>query len=596
MSKEKSLMASLKNLYSIEGKRFGNFTVKNKALYKIDKEEDEEKEVYVGEAVWIKSVRQNYETNDVEIELGYFYLGQEKEITVSREALQVRELPKLMAKGVGVQKHVVDTVSYFLSIQEKDAPYIISHTGLGWDQENKRQFKLHEIIGSSNSESEYVGMFDIKPKGKFEAWERGVKTHVIPFPNLSLALVIGFSAPVASLISKVVDIETLIVHVFGESSTGKTRSVKLAVSPFGKPSDSKDGLVQSWNGTQKSIIQKMSGVHGVPIVLDESSMTRIKDFTNFIYQVSMGIETSRLTTDIVQRERGEWSGVILSTGEVSILGKSNQNTGLRVRTIELDNIAWTNSAEHAEALDKVVMNNYGHAGPIFVKHLLTYKTDEIVEKWENWSTKCYEAMESTDQFSQRIANKLALIMVTAELMNEAFEFQVDVDEILAILLEVEQATVEDRNIADRAYAIFQQKVYQNRSKFQSKYFAEKSYECYGKITEKSDYLEISVLQDVFMKWMEEAEFEDVSVVLKGFRDKDLLDHEQGKLTRRRRIKPGSNETDVSDKRKRDITYCIKVPKDLLQVKENGTPPPVTRKRPRKINKPTQNNDFYWMND
>lgn len=572
--------------YSPENKRFGNFIIKDKALYSIV-EEGKAQYDYVGEAVWIKSIRQNYETNDVEIQLGYYYLGQEKEITVSREALQTRELPKLMTKGVGVQKHVVDTVSLFLTIQEKDAPYIVSHSGLGWDQENQRQFKLHEIIGSSNSNSEYTGMFDVKPKGTFEAWEEGVKTHVIPFPNLSLALVLGLSAPVASLISNAVDIETLIVHIFGESSTGKTRSVKLAVSAFGKPSDSHDGLVQSWNGTQKSIIQKMSGVHGVPIVLDESSMTRIKNFTNFIYQVAMGIESSRLTQEIKQRERGKWSGVILSTGEVSLLGKSDQNTGLRVRTIELDNLAWTNSAEHAEALDKVITNNYGHAGPKFVKHLLTYETDQIVTKWEHWSKKCYEAMEVTDQFSQRIANKLALITVTAELMNETFDFKVDVEAILNVLLEVEQATVEERNIADRAYMIFQQKVYQNRSKFQSVYFAEKAYECYGKITKKSDYLEVAVLTEVFKKWMAEADFADISVLLKAFRDKGWLDHDKDKFTKKRSIK------DISEAR--PLTYCIKLPKDFLVEKEDGTPPsPPVRIRPKKTSQPSDNVESFFM--
>lgn len=572
--------------YSPENKRFGNFIIKDKALYSIV-EEGKAQYDYVGEAVWIKYIRQNYETNDVEIQLGYYYLGQEKEITVSREALQTRELPKLMTKGVGVQKHVVDTVSLFLTIQEKDAPYIVSHSGLGWDQENQRQFKLHEIIGSSNSNSEYTGMFDVKPKGTFEAWEEGVKTHVIPFPNLSLALVLGLSAPVASLISNAVDIETLIVHIFGESSTGKTRSVKLAVSSFGKPSDSHDGLVQSWNGTQKSIIQKMSGVHGVPIVLDESSMTRIKNFTNFIYQVAMGIESSRLTQEIKQRERGKWSGVILSTGEVSLLGKSDQNTGLRVRTIELDNLAWTNSAEHAEALDKVITNNYGHAGPKFVKHLLTYETDQIVTKWEHWSKKCYEAMEVTDQFSQRIANKLAIITVTAELMNETFDFKVDVEAILNVLLEVEQATVEERNIADRAYMIFQQKVYQNRSKFQSVYFAEKAYECYGKITKKSDYLEVAVLTEVFKKWMTEADFADISVLLKAFRDKGWLDHDKDKFTKKRSIK------DISEAR--PLTYCIKLPKDFLVEKEDGTPPsPPVRIRPKKTSQPSDNVESFFM--
>ena len=141
-------------------------------------------------------------------------------------------------------------------------------------------------------------------------------------------------------------------------------------------------------------------------------------------------------------------------------------------------------------------------------------------------------------------------------------------------------------------------MYQHRSNFQSKFFAEKSYECYGKITEKADYLEVAILKDVFTKWMAEAEFEDISVVLKGFRDKDLLDHDPDKLTRKRSIKQVTDETDAYNtepiKSKREITYCIKLPKDFLEVKENGTPPPVTPRRPRKISKSSNNINSLFM--
>ena len=203
---------------------FENFTIRDNALYEIIKDKDtgETYEERLGEAVRIKEIRRTHEDQEVKLLLEYYYRGHRHELLVSRGDLQVNELTKLLSKGVDVPSHKVRKVGLFLSIQEQYAPYVNIHKELGWDQQVKDYYKGYKAIGSKEMESIYDGQFDVQPKGTFEGWEQTIKTHVLPYPNLIFMLVYGFSAPVVSKLAQVIDGEALVLHLFGESSTGKT--------------------------------------------------------------------------------------------------------------------------------------------------------------------------------------------------------------------------------------------------------------------------------------------------------------------------------------------------------------------------------------
>lgn len=503
--------------------RYGKYTLKNNKLYVTKIEDGEEVEYEVGEYVKIKEVRQDIETKSVSLILEYRFKGKMHEISISRKQLEVAELKKLLEKGVDVHDHKVREVAKFLSIQESSAPFTQVHTKLGWAvHEEQLIYKHYKAISNTTLKSTYEGELELKSKGTLEGWIKIINQEVIGKAELELALVLGFTAPTVGMVGEELDLDTLVFHIYGDAAKGKTTAARLAVSAFGKPSTRKGGLIHSWNGTQNALIGRLADNRGVPVVLDEASMNRMKDFTAMIYLIAGGKEKDRMTKEIGLREQRTWSTSVISTAEHSLLHKSNRNIGLMMRLFEFGNITWTKDARNAEALKEGLLENYGHAGVEFVKYLLKVGKDYVLEKWRDWAKKCYDSMPQVDHFTSRVSNKLAFIMVTADLVNESLKLGLNLDGIMQLLVEQEQESIGNRDLGENAYDYFKEMVVQHRSKFVSDYFRERSYECWGKITTNGSYVEVNILTEPFKKLMAEGGFDDHRIVLKSWKDKGYL--------------------------------------------------------------------------
>lgn len=560
-------------------KKIGPFLVKNDAIYvkEYDEEKKQEVDKKVANLAFIKEIHQDVESQSVDLELAFFYRGEYKTITISRKQLLKNELIKLLEYGVDVPDYKAPRVQYFLNLQEELAPYVHTHKQLGWSEINGSEvFKHMHSIGDSDITSRYNGPFQIKSKGTYNEWKKLIEVDVVPHTPLCLALTAGFAAPIVAWLAKELDLEVILIHAFGDSTMGKTTAARVYVSPFGAPTTKEGGCLLKWNGTQNGIIAQLVGNHGVPLAIDEASMNKMRDFTEILYVLAEGMEKARMTKELNLRERRKWSGVLWSTAEHQLLQKTNQNTGIKVRLTEIGHVPWTDSAEHADRIKKGLLQNYGHAGPTFVEFIQKLGKQEILTRWNKWKNQCMEAMTIKDQFSQRIGDKLALMLATAELVNECFDFEINVESILELLIEVEQESAGERSVGDLAYTYFQQQLIQHKSKFEFKDEAEKGYEYWGRIQKKNGKNEVAILPTVFKKIMTEGNFEDTDVILRHWRDKGYLEHDHNKLTRRRAaIKPVEEEQKLTTKKgkeQRELFYCIKVPSDLFQVSISEIPP------------------------
>ncbi|MCM3625619.1 DUF927 domain-containing protein [Brevibacillus borstelensis] len=580
-------------IYETQEVSLQDFVVREHKIYRVKpskKSPEVELEYEIGELVWIRECRQNVEDQEVKLVIDYWYHGKKQTIEIDRSQLLLNDFQKLVSKGLDVATHKARDVLRFLDYQEKAfAPVIDSHTGHGWALHNgKLVFKHYEIIGEDSVTSTYQGKLALKPAGTLEEWIQIVKELIIGLAPLEFAVALGFSAPVVALVSRYINSEVLFVHFYGESSLGKTTAAVVAVSPFGKPTKSTEGLIQTWNGTDNNIFDQIAGNQGIPLVLDEASIKEKYDFTNFIYQMADGIEKGRLTKDLRQRERRSWSGTFISNAEHSLQKKSNQNSGLKVRLPEFGNKVWTKSSQHSKELKRRLQGNYGYAGIEFVKYLQTLDIEHILSSWRKWSERCYESMDYKDSFSERIADKLAPILVTAELVNEVFPFQLDLDGILAFVIENEQESAEDREIGERGYNYFQQKVIQHRSHFEGEFFLQKALHCYGTLKKKNNKYEVAILKEIFHQWMNEGGFTNYDVVLQSFKKKGYLDNEKGKYTRTRQVLESKEnvgeevKVTISENRSKQFVYVITIPEDLFVEKEEGTPPSTTKRNARKI--------------
>lgn len=548
--------------------RYNQFVMCGTELFILKKDKNDKwKKEFLADLVYIKEILENVDEQTFQFVLRYWYKSKWRELLVKRSQLQLNELTKLLDHGVDVPNYKAGQIAKFLSLQEKDAPLKQVHEKLGWSDHNGNLLYKHQKIHGSDLpySSTYAGKLLLQ-KGTFEGWKDVIEREVLGYTPLEFALVCGFASPLVSLIAQIVDLEVLLFHAYGDTTQGKTTAGRVFVSPFGFPSKREGGLILQWYGTKNGIVIQLADIHGLPIVLDEASMNRMmKDFTDFVYLLAEGRDKARSTKEIKERRRASWSGVFFSTAEHSLQQKANQNGGVVVRVTERGNVKWTRSAENAKNIKAGLLKNYGHAGPMFVEFLITKGKEAVIDVWKKWSKKCYKEMEIKDDLSDRLADKYALILATAELMNECFEFKVNIDGIMDFLLEMDQESVAGRDLGVRAYEYLEQMVVQHQSKFIQNGRTPNG-ECWGKISLSSKRgVEVTFLQEAFKNIVAEGGFDDYTVVLRKLKEKKVLDHEANKFTRKRRMNSSSKG--------RELVYVIWLDNSVRKLLQKETVSP-----------------------
>lgn len=378
--------------------------------------------------------------------------------------------------------------------------------------------------------------------------DKTILNEVLGQIPLETSLVLGLTAPIVGILNKEKAIDTLFLHFSGNSTQGKTTAIRLAVSPFGYPSTKENGLIKTWNATSNAVTVNLKDNQGVPIAIDEASMHDNKDFSNLIYRIAAGQDKLRLRTEGSKIKQGEWNTTVLSTSESSILDNSNQNAGLKVRVLEFNNVIWTKSAENADALKDGLLNNYGHAGIIFVKYLMKIGKEKIISTWEEWTDKCFSKIHEKDSFSKRVAQKLGIVMATAELAKSALELALDIDGILQFIMSNENRDSQTRDIGNNAYNYFMSMFAIHKSKFVKSYVGNKksipenkSIEVWGRYEIEKDgagnekISEIMIIPEKLQEIMKEYNFTNIKVILNEWEKKCILDRDKDKPTRKRRI-------------------------------------------------------------
>ena len=148
------------------------------------------------------------------------------------------------------------------------------------------------FVGDSYHAEDYLSYFADKSfefrDGTEHEYTDFLKTVIFPNDTLSLALAIGFSAPIASRLADETGFSTLLVNLCGSSSSGKTTAQMLMVSPFANPNPKGRGLFLAFQATQNALLAGMGNINGFPIALDDSSTNPNANFTNLIYSLADG--------------------------------------------------------------------------------------------------------------------------------------------------------------------------------------------------------------------------------------------------------------------------------------------------------------------
>lgn len=347
-----------------------------------------------------------------------------KEITV--ENLQANNLSSLLDFGFPFSDSFVRKYVSAWLMEEIETLNLEEVTKqLGWkDKDNESYFQLSRSISEDGDvDVKYNGDLLIKKAGTWSEYKEFLNELVLPY--IQLQAIVAFSA--ASALATILgDDLTLIVHLKGETSTGKTTALKLGASVWSDSRRMQNGIHQTWNTTNAALINGLCGIVGLTLCYDELGATdneKKADFLSLVYKLSMGIEKRRMNFD---NNSPKFAVNILSSGEIPMKDVDSVN-GADVRLLEIS-CPMTDSKEHSESIDAALSSCYGHLGERFVKVLVHSSKEKLTSLYvqlcnkilHKYDERIKELTDKNQRIFARSVKKIAVIALSAYIMKKRF--------------------------------------------------------------------------------------------------------------------------------------------------------------------------------
>lgn len=337
---------------------------------------------------------------------------------------------------------------------------------------------------ASNDEGMVQLAAGYRQKGRFEAWRQCIQ-EAAEHPKVMLAI----AASLAPTLYVFLDVSNLIIDFSGQTSGGKTITLRGAASVWGNPDEGSEScVVKTWAAT-KTFLERTAGfANNLPTMIDDSMNASDPSFINdAIYMLAQGQGKGR--ANVVGLQPSEtFRTIVMSTGEQPLTSATRAG-GTRSRTVTLWGSPWgefsTEAAAAASAFNTTVCENYGLAGPKFVKFVL-----DSVDDWDHWQ-KAFEetkaayierATASENHFAARMAPTLAAIELAFRLAHDCFKLEFEYydpvenlwDEIAAEAAQADQSREALRHVYDVVSA--------NRNRFhpQSAQSLSAASDCWGR--------------------------------------------------------------------------------------------------------------------
>jgi len=349
------------------------------------------------------------------------------------------------------------------SVRLGNVDYYHSNIGFTTMSDGTKRFLLGDATYRNKISTFIEHNFKFK-MGTKEDYQRFLDQHILPYKETRLAFAIGLSSVAASELREYGDIGTMIFNFTGQSSTGKTTMLQMLASLWGSPSISNRGIIRTFSQTQNSLVKTFTGANGVPIIVDDATVLGLKDLSTLIYNMAQGEDKNRLDVNSeFKQSKGSWSGLIAISSETSILEQSSKTGGSIPRLLEFDNLTWTQSAHHAKAIKRSIFNSFGHIGPEFIRFYSQMKSSERRMLFDACEDELDQLITVRDQYSGRIMSKLAIIYMTAKLIEDFFKYPgFSATEIRDYLVDFEKGKVPVRSIEVQALEIIKTFIIRNQ--------------------------------------------------------------------------------------------------------------------------------------
>lgn len=270
------------------------------------------------------------------------------------------------------------------------------------------------------------------------------------YPAVVLALYASLAAPYLGIIPQA---PNMILDWSGETSHGKTTTLRVGASVWGNPDERGGGIIHHWKATPSSIERTAGLCQHVPLFLDDTKQAHAPEFVrDMIYMLAGGRGKARATPDGL-RTTASWRMPLLSTGESSITSFS-QDAGARARCLCLTELPFKDGdrGDQVWRLTEAVMANHGHAGPRLVATLAKHR--------DQWGAVRIAYEEARDQWARkakggpaaRVAATMALLEMGARAAHRTLGLRTPDDGVRGVLDYAWEAALRGVSDTDRPLA------------------------------------------------------------------------------------------------------------------------------------------------
>ncbi|ECE0886312.1 DUF927 domain-containing protein [Salmonella enterica] len=288
-----------------------------------------------------------------------------------------------------------------------------------------------EVIGTGAGsvilQSAYSSKNDFRASGTTTEWIEQIGRYCVGNSRLAFCVSLSLAAPLLHLIGAAAGG----YHLKGESTDGKTTTMKVAASVCGSPE-----YWKTWRATGNALEGIALRRNDAALMLDEISEVDGKEASRIAYMLGNGQGKSRSRVDGSLRDPVTWSVLYMSTGEVSIMehaaesGEKRTGAGVGVRMVQIPSDTgrygafeelhgFAGGKEFAEHLEQASKQYYGAVFRDWVRYL-TGNLLEVTNRARAMKKEFEKSLLPENAGNQvgRIVDRFALLAVAGELASE----------------------------------------------------------------------------------------------------------------------------------------------------------------------------------
>jgi hypothetical protein len=366
-----------------------------------------------------------------------------------RSVLSARELSILMSRGLPLYDGKKNEMAeYFAKFEEynritlpaaritsslgwqgdpETAPFLLGnklinehgiHTMDTLDAVAPEEWTADRILFHVGSPGEQQVANAFTAAGKLDNWKAAVS--ILPAYPIALTLFYsGFVTPLLELFGA----PNFVVDIAHSTTTGKTSSLRAIASIWGCPDErAQHTLMVPWSASRTWTERASMVAPHLPLCLDDTkNVKQAQVVAETVYQITQGRGRGRGTIQGMQAT-GHWRNVLYSTGEQPLMS-FGEHGGTRARILCFHELPF---GDKSAVLDKIIKKfnkelcrHYGHAGPLFIHHLL--KNRDRWDEWRELYAKWQEKYANATAEGGRLADYAALITLAGFIAHEALE-------------------------------------------------------------------------------------------------------------------------------------------------------------------------------